>query len=75
MRAEKVSRGAMLRMGSKPSSEMGGSVRGEVQRRMRDRRRGSRKAIWETELWVGWSEVELDASFVGSWGSERCNTN
>lgn len=45
----KVSRGGILKRGSNPKVEIGGSVRGDLQSRIRPRRRGSKNANSATE--------------------------
>lgn len=73
---EKDSSGGMERSGSKPSSEMGGSVRGEEQRRIRASRRGSRNAISVTSAlaelcsWFG-GEDELEVPPISLTGTRR----
>ena len=61
-RGVKSSRLGIDKMGSKPSSAIGGSLRGSAQSLMRPRRRASRNAS---------SRVSASASF----GSARCNMN
>ena len=71
--AVNVSSGGIERMGSNPSSEMGASVKGEEQRRMRASRRGSRKAIsvGDGESPTAVDELVLDDASVASTGTRR----